>query len=83
MLKAGIRYTALLSAALLLGLLLGWSRAGSQLDNSAYDLLLRLYPPPAGPSASIILGIDEPTVLTQVITLIDGLRLDQADAQEL
>jgi type I restriction enzyme M protein len=26
------------------------------------------------------LGIDEPTVLTQVVTLIDGLRLDQADA---
>ena len=26
------------------------------------------------------LGIDEPTVLTQVIDLIDGLRLDQADA---
>ena len=26
------------------------------------------------------LTIDEPTVLTQVITLVDGLRLDQADA---
>lgn len=26
------------------------------------------------------LSIDEPTVLTQVVTLIDGLRLDQADA---
>jgi len=26
------------------------------------------------------LGIDEPTVLTQVIRLVDGLRLDQADA---
>ena len=26
------------------------------------------------------LGIDEPTVLNQVVTLIDGLRLDQADA---
>ena len=26
------------------------------------------------------LGIDEPTVLTQVIDLIDQLRLDQADA---
>lgn len=26
------------------------------------------------------LSIDEPTVLTQVITLVDGLRLDQADA---
>jgi type I restriction enzyme M protein len=26
------------------------------------------------------LAIDEPTVLTQVVTLIDGLRLDQADA---
>ena len=62
MLKAGIRYTGLLSAALLLGLLLGWSRAGSQLDNSAYDLLLRLYPPPPGPSASVILAIDEQTL---------------------
>ena len=62
MLKAGIRYTGLLSAALLLGLLLGWSRAGSQLDNFAYDLLLRLYPPPPGPSASVILAIDEQTL---------------------
>src|SRR5574338_1566968 len=26
------------------------------------------------------LSIDEPTVLTQVVTLVDGLRLDQADA---
>jgi len=26
------------------------------------------------------LGIDEPTVLTQVVNLIDGLRLDQSDA---
>jgi len=26
------------------------------------------------------LGVDEPTVLSQVVTLIDGLRLDQADA---
>lgn len=26
------------------------------------------------------LGIDEPTVLTQVVNLVDGLRLDQADA---
>jgi len=26
------------------------------------------------------LGIDEPTVLTQVITLVDGLRLDRSDA---
>ncbi len=26
------------------------------------------------------LGIDEPTVLTQIVTLVDGLRLDRADA---
>lgn len=26
------------------------------------------------------LGIDEPTVLTQVVTLVDGLRLDRSDA---
>ena len=60
--KAVLRFAGLLSAALLLGLLLGWSRAGSQLNNSAYDLLLRLYPPPPGPSAAVILAIDEQTL---------------------
>jgi len=60
--KPVTRYTGLLSAALLLGLLLGWSRAGSQINSSAYDLLLRFYPPPPGPSSSVILGIDEQTL---------------------
>ena len=60
--KAVIRYTGLLSASLLLGSLFGWSRAGSQLNNSAYDLLLRLYPPSAEPSAAVILAIDEQTL---------------------
>ena len=77
--KAVIRYTGLLSVTLLLGLLLGWSRAGSQLNSSAYDLLLRFYPPSPKPSASIILGIDE-----QTLNAYGGLlRMRQPLAQAL
>ena len=79
--KPVIRYAGLLSVALLLGLLLGWSRVGSQFNRSAYDLLLRVYPPPLGPSASIILGIDEQTLNTHGGLL--GMRDPLAQALEV
>ena len=79
--KPVIRYAGLLIVALLLGLLLGWSRVGSQFNSSAYDLLLRVYPPPLGPSASIILGIDEHTLNTHGGLL--GMRDPLAQALEV
>lgn len=52
-------YQALIGAAALAGLVLGWSPVGAQFDLWTYDLLLRAFPPPARPSASLILAIDE------------------------
>lgn len=43
----------------MLGLLLGWSGLGAELDARVYDVLLRLNPPPERPSSSLILAIDE------------------------
>ena len=41
------QYAGLIAAAAVLGLILGWSQIGAQLDVWAYDLSLRLWPPPA------------------------------------
>ena len=53
------QYAGLITAAAVLGLILGWSRIGAQLDVWAYDLSLRLWPPPANRSAALILAIDD------------------------
>ena len=55
-------YSAALLAAAAVGLLIGWSNAGLQADRWAYDLLLRLHTPPATPSSSLIVAIDEATL---------------------
>ena len=41
------QYAALIAAAAVLGLILGWSQIGVQLDVWVYDLSLRLWPPSA------------------------------------
>ena len=53
------QYAGLIAAAAVLGLMLGWSQIGAQLDVWAYDLSLRLWPPPAERSAALILAIDD------------------------
>ena len=53
------QYAGLIAAAAVLGLILGWSQIGAQLDVWAYDLSLRLWPPPAERSAALILAIDD------------------------
>ena len=50
------------AAALVFGLSAGWSTWGRAVDLWAYDFLLRLHPPEPGPSASVILAIDEETL---------------------
>ena len=58
--KSGLlRYSAALGGAALAALLLSWTPVGRQLDFWTYDLLLRLFPAPAEPSAAVILAIDE------------------------
>ncbi len=48
--------------SLLVGLALGWSALGAQADQALYDFLLRLNPPSAEPSRSVILAFDDPTL---------------------
>lgn len=64
-----------------------WARAltGESLVRWVRDEVFPFYTEVADKSATNFmdgarLGIDEPTVLTQVIELLDGLHLDQADA---
>ena len=53
------QYAGLIAAAAVLGLILGWSQIGAQLDVWVYDLSLRLWPPPVESSAALILAIDD------------------------
>ena len=53
------QYAALIAAAAVLGLILGWSQIGVQLDVWVYDLSLRLWPPSAESSAALIVAIDD------------------------
>ena len=57
-----LRFGAALAGAASLALLLSWTPIGRQVDFWAYDLLLRVFPPPAAPSAAVILAIDEDTL---------------------
>jgi signal transduction histidine kinase len=73
-------YVTALTAAAALGLLLGWSNAGLQADRWAYDLLLRLHPPPPQRSSCLILAIDEESLNTY--GGIAGIRAPLAAAIE-
>ena len=53
------QYAGLIAAVAVLGLILGWSQIGAQLDVWVYDLSLRLWPPPVESSAALILAIDD------------------------
>ena len=64
-----------------------WAKglSGEALVRFARDEVFPFFAEVAGASAVNFMGgarlvIDEPTVLTQVVTLVDGLRLDRADA---
>ena len=60
--RKAAKYAFVSTAALVLGLSAGWSPWGRAIDLWAYDFLLRLHPPEPGPSASVILAIDEETL---------------------
>ena len=55
-------YAAVTGAALVLALLVGWSAIGTQIDNYAYDLLLRYKAAPPRDPGSIIVAIDDATL---------------------
>ena len=56
---AKLRYVGILAATFVVALVLAWGPPGAQLDRWAYDALLVAFPPPPGPSASVIVAIDE------------------------
>ena len=56
------KHALVLLGSLTLGILVGWSAIGAQIDRFAYDLFLRLDPPLAHPSQAVILAIDEPSL---------------------
>jgi CHASE2 domain-containing sensor protein len=58
--RQNLAYAALLAGAFLLALLLTWN-FGEQVDNYAYDALVRLHPPPPREPETVILAVEEGT----------------------
>ena len=56
------KHAFVFAGSLTLGVLAGWSAVGAQIDRAVYDVLVRLDPPPPGPSEAVILAIDEPSL---------------------
>ncbi len=54
-----LKYAGVLAAVFVVALLLAWGPPGAQLDRWAYDAILVALPPTPGPSASVIVAIDE------------------------
>ncbi len=52
-------YIALLTLTLVLGLAVGWTAFGQQIDNYAYDFFFRLHQPAPWTPESVILAVDE------------------------
>src|SRR5580692_12609360 len=74
-------YWALLAASFALALTASWTSFGAQLDNDAYDVMFRLYPPPPWQPQSILLAIDEPSL--NAYGGVPGLRKPLAAALRL
>jgi signal transduction histidine kinase len=63
-LRRRLAYIGLLAAAFLIAVGASW-KFGVQVDNRAYDEMFRLYQPRPWDTESIILAIDEPTLLAE------------------
>lgn len=57
-----LRYIGLLAGVFVVAVWASW-KFGAEVDNSSYDEFFRLYEPPSWQAQSIILAIDEPTLL--------------------
>ena len=77
--RQNLAYAALVAGAFGLALLLSWN-FGEQVDNYAYDALVRLHPPPPRQPESVILAIDEGTF--RDFGGIRGIRGAIADGME-
>jgi signal transduction histidine kinase len=78
-----LAYIGLLAAVFVIAVAASW-KFGAQVDNYSYDEMFRLYQPPPWEPQSVILGIDEPTLLAYGgmlhirSALAQGLRLVNA-----
>ena len=61
--RQNVGYVAVLAACFLLAVIAGWTPLGSQIDNNFYDFMFRFRPPVLSASHSVILAIDERTLM--------------------
>jgi len=73
-------YWLLLAASFALALTASWT-IGAQIDNDAYDWMFRRYQPPAWQTESVLLAIDEPSLIA--FGGVPGLRKPLAEALKL
>jgi signal transduction histidine kinase len=55
-------YAGVLALCFAVGTLAGWTALAVRIDHYAYDLLTRISPAPSGPTHSVVVAIDEPTL---------------------
>ncbi len=60
--KRTLGYAGIVVASLVIGIVSGWTSLATQIDDSAYDWMFRLFPPAATKPHCIILAIDDTTL---------------------
>jgi len=60
--KRTLSYAGIVAASLVIGIVSGWTSLATQIDDSAYDWMFRLFPPPVTKPHCIILAIDDDTL---------------------
>jgi signal transduction histidine kinase len=59
--KQTLGYAGIVAASLVVAIVSGWTSLATQIDDSAYDWMFRLFPPSAAKPHCIILAIDDAT----------------------
>ena len=59
--KRTLGYAGIVAASLVIGIVSGWTSLATQIDDSAYDWMFRLFPPSPTKPHCIILAIDDAT----------------------
>jgi signal transduction histidine kinase len=59
--KRTLGYAGIVAAGLAIGIVAGWTSLATQIDDSAYDWMFRLFPPPVTKPHCMILAIDDAT----------------------
>jgi signal transduction histidine kinase len=70
--KRTLGYAGIVAASLVIGIVSGWTSLATQIDDSAYDWMFRLFPPPVTKPHCMILAIDDATYAA-----MGGVRADR------